>query len=120
MAKRRTTPARMPGNPTGDEHSLLLRSAESLGRIIGTLQRQLDSATRRLSIHDNGGNGKGPNGKRPSDKKKNRKSGKQAGAKKTVGVRTSKSATSVASEARSKRKRPSPHPTSRDPKSPSA
>ena len=32
--------------------SLLLRSAESLGRMIGALQRQLDEATRRLSEFD--------------------------------------------------------------------
>ena len=31
------------------EESLLLRSAESLGRVIGALQRQLDGATRRLA-----------------------------------------------------------------------
>jgi hypothetical protein len=32
-----------------EEESLLLRSAESLGRVIGALQRQLDGATRRLA-----------------------------------------------------------------------
>jgi hypothetical protein len=32
-----------------DDESLLLRSAESLGRVIGALQRQLDGATRRLA-----------------------------------------------------------------------
>jgi hypothetical protein len=32
-----------------EEDSLLLRSAESLGRVIGALQRQLDGATRRLA-----------------------------------------------------------------------
>ena len=31
------------------ESSLFLRSAESLGRVIGTLQRQLDSASKRLT-----------------------------------------------------------------------
>ena len=31
------------------DESLLLRSAESLGRMIGTLQRQLDIATGRLA-----------------------------------------------------------------------
>ena len=30
------------------DDSLLLRSAESLGRVIGALQRQLDGATKRL------------------------------------------------------------------------
>ncbi len=32
-----------------EDESLLLRSAESLGRMIGSLQRQLDVATRRLA-----------------------------------------------------------------------
>jgi hypothetical protein len=31
------------------EDSLLIRSAESLGRVIGTLQRELDKATSRLN-----------------------------------------------------------------------
>jgi hypothetical protein len=31
-----------------EEHSLLLRSAESLGRVIGALQRQLDDVSRRM------------------------------------------------------------------------
>ena len=55
MAKRiKAPPARPPVDGAGvevagEEHSLLLRSAESLGRVIGVLQRQLDDATRRLS-----------------------------------------------------------------------
>ena len=54
MAKRRKAlPARPPTEGAGDEHSLLLRSAESLGRVIGALQRQLDDATRRLSLDGN-------------------------------------------------------------------
>jgi hypothetical protein len=32
-----------------DEDSILLRSAESIGRVIGTLQRQLDGARNRLA-----------------------------------------------------------------------
>jgi hypothetical protein len=42
-------PARKPRDRSRDDDSLLLRSAESLGRVIGALQRQLDGATRRLS-----------------------------------------------------------------------
>src|SRR5687768_889157 len=43
-------PARKPRDRSrDDDDSLLLRSAESLGRVIGALQRQLDGATRRLS-----------------------------------------------------------------------
>ena len=36
------------------DDSLLLRSAESLGRMIGALQRQLDSASHRMSSIDDG------------------------------------------------------------------
>jgi hypothetical protein len=43
-------PARKPRDRfRDDDDSLLLRSAESLGRVIGALQKQLDGATRRLS-----------------------------------------------------------------------
>ena len=34
---------------SGDDDSLLIRSAESLGRVIGSLQRQVQGATRRMS-----------------------------------------------------------------------
>lgn len=50
MAKhRKTLPARRK-NGNGND-SLLIRSAESLGRMIGTLQRQLDAA-RELTVRD--------------------------------------------------------------------
>ena len=56
MAKRKTVlQARKPGDRSRDDDSLLLRSAESLGRVIGALQRQLDGATRKLA--GSGGNG---------------------------------------------------------------
>jgi hypothetical protein len=42
-------PARKMRDRSRDDDSLLLRSAESLGRVIGALQRQLDGATKRLS-----------------------------------------------------------------------
>lgn len=47
--QKRVLPARKPIDRSRDDESLLLRSAESLGRVIGSLQRQLDSATKRLS-----------------------------------------------------------------------
>jgi hypothetical protein len=48
MAKQdKIVPARRQREKPDD--SLLIRSAESLGRVIGTLQRQLDGATRRIS-----------------------------------------------------------------------
>jgi hypothetical protein len=60
----------------GDDDSLLLRSAESLGRVIGALQRQLDGATKRLSYVD--GDGGTPNGqsRRSAPNGQSRRSGK--------------------------------------------
>ena len=50
MAKQsKMLPVRKPRGQSRDNDSLLLRSAESLGRVIGELQRQLDRATARLS-----------------------------------------------------------------------
>jgi hypothetical protein len=52
MAKRKKVlPARKPRDRSRDD-SLLLRSAETLGRVIGALQRQLDGATKRLKEAD--------------------------------------------------------------------
>lgn len=53
----------LPAHPTRDRtrdnnESLLLRSAESLGRMIGTLQRQLDVATGRVSSGKPNGTGR--------------------------------------------------------------
>ena len=47
--KRALPQQRKPRDRSRDEESLLLRSAESLGRMIGALQRQLDGATKRLA-----------------------------------------------------------------------
>jgi hypothetical protein len=53
MAKQgKVLPARRQRD--GDEPSVLLRSAESLGRVIGLLQRQLDTASTRISGKTNG------------------------------------------------------------------
>ena len=48
MARKRN-PADTTRDRSRDDESLLLRSAESLGRMIGTLQRQLDIATGRIA-----------------------------------------------------------------------
>ena len=51
----------IPAHPTRDrtrDESLLLRSAESLGRMIGSLQRQLDVATGRLNAGKPNGSGR--------------------------------------------------------------
>lgn len=105
MAKQgRLLPARKPR----EDESLLLRSAETLGRMIGSLQRQLDDATRRLSGNDGNGAAKGfrmtPDGDgrraqattKPGSKsgatkirstadRKSKRASKSAAAKKTTG-----------------------------------
>jgi hypothetical protein len=76
MAKRRKAPpARKPAVAHVEEHSLLLRSAESLGRVIGALQRQLDDASRRLGAGKSSGkmNGSDGNGSKSVRKKKTAK-----------------------------------------------
>jgi hypothetical protein len=45
---RKKPPAHPARDRSRDDESLLLRSAESLGRMIGSLQRQLEAATGRL------------------------------------------------------------------------
>jgi hypothetical protein len=72
MARRDKEPAQEQESewmPTGED-SLLLRSAESLGRVIGSLQRELDNAARHLFKADGHGrrdgnarNGNGRDGK---------------------------------------------------------
>lgn len=55
---RKTTSAQTARERSRDDESLLLRSAESLGRMIGSLQRQLDIATGRLSGSKPNGTGR--------------------------------------------------------------
>ena len=55
---RKALPAHPARDRTRDNESLLLRSAESLGRMIGSLQRQLDVATRRLTAGKPNGSGR--------------------------------------------------------------
>lgn len=57
MAKqRKMLPARRPRNAANG--SMLIRSAESLGRVIGSLQRQLDAA-RQLTVRATDGSARG-------------------------------------------------------------
>jgi hypothetical protein len=59
MAKQgKVLPAR---RPRGKE-SLLIRSAESIGRVIGTLQRQLEARPPRETAHNGSSNAMRPNG----------------------------------------------------------
>lgn len=64
--QRKTLPAR---RKNAIDTSLLIRSAESLGRVIGSLQRQLDAArqlTARSAGTEPGGYGHAPARKRAS------------------------------------------------------
>jgi hypothetical protein len=67
----------MAKNRPRDDESLLLRSAESLGRMIGSLQRQLEVATGRLI-----------------DAKPNSAGARKAAKARSGGVRTRSGATS--------------------------
>jgi len=55
---RKAIPAHPTRDRTRDNDALLLRSAESLGRMIGSLQRQLDVATGRLNAGKPNGSGR--------------------------------------------------------------
>jgi len=55
---RKAIPAHPTRDRTRNNESLLLRSAESLGRMIGSLQRQLDVATGRLDAGKPNGSGR--------------------------------------------------------------
>jgi hypothetical protein len=55
---RKAIPAHPARDRSRDNESLLLRSAESLGRMIGSLQRQLDVATGRLGRCKTNGSGR--------------------------------------------------------------
>ena len=77
----------------GGEDALLIRSAESLGRMIGSLQRQLDGASRTLSGGralrmfgmDGRGNGAAPRVAKAADAKPRKKAGTAAGVAKSGG-----------------------------------
>ena len=75
----------MAKNRSRDDESLLLRSAESLGRMIGSLQRQLDIATGRLA-------GSKPAGRRPKSAAVKSSVKARSGATKTRGGARKKSA----------------------------
>jgi len=82
---RKSIPAHPARDRSRDDESLLLRSAESLGRMIGSLQRQLDIATGRLA------------GSKPDGRRRKRAAAKssvkaRSGATKTRGGARKKSA----------------------------
>ena len=79
MAKRRKAPpAQKPRVAQMEEHSLLLRSAETLGRVMGSLQRQLDDASRRLGAGTSHGKMDGVDGSGPKIVRKKKKAKKTA------------------------------------------
>ena len=81
MARKRS-PAGPARDRSRDDGSLLLRSAESLGRMIGTLQRQLDIATGRIAgTKKNGGAGKPAKGRTRSAATATRGTAKRAAKK---------------------------------------
>ena len=91
---RKTIPAYPLRDRSRDDESLLLRSAESLGRMIGSLQRQLDVATGRYAAAKPNGAGKKNAGAKRSMKAKSgntnsrgkarQKSGSHAAARKSA------------------------------------
>ena len=85
---RKALPAHPARDRTRDE-SLLLRSAESLGRMIGSLQRQLDIATGRLNAGKPNGSGRKRVAARSSAKAMSGMTGTSAGARKKSSARKS-------------------------------
>jgi hypothetical protein len=78
VSRTRKAPDRLAGN-----ESILLRSAETIGRVIGTLQRQLDGARSRLSglAADGDGANNGHNGTRSIHLRQDAHSQGKAGSK---------------------------------------
>lgn len=88
MARQgKTLPARKPRDRSRDEDSVLLRSAETLGRVIGSLQRQLDGATKRVS-----GTAAGVINMLPARKGKGNGSTRNGGIRKSAPARARKTA----------------------------
>ena len=67
---RKSIPAHPSRDRSRDDESLLLRSAESLGRMIGSLQRQLEVATGRFAASKPDGMGRKKSGTKRSVKAK--------------------------------------------------
>ena len=118
MAKRgRELPARKQRDRSREDESLLIRSAESLGRMIGSLQRQLDGAGKRISetaddvmgnlpdMPFSGGKGASQRSGTAKRKKKNTSGTKKTAARKRPARKSAARArTSGATKARRSRK----------------
>ena len=90
----RKTPAYPSRERSRDDESLLLRSAESLGRMIGSLQRQLDVATGRFA-GSNKPNGRATSSAKRSVKAKSGTGNSRGGARKRSVASSSKARKSV-------------------------
>jgi hypothetical protein len=103
MTKRKTVlPARKQRDRSRDDDSLLLRSAESLGRVIGALQRELDKAARQLSADPAGDDDRGGPTARPQAPPKGTRRAKGKTAKTKVRAKTKRTARTAAMATRQK------------------
>jgi len=110
MTKRKTVlRARKQRDRSRDDDSLLLRSAESLGRVIGALQRELDKAARQLSADPAGDDDRGgpttrpkapPKGTRRAKKKTVKTSAKTKRTARTAAMTTRRKAARAAANGR--------------------
>jgi hypothetical protein len=87
---RKSIPAHPSRDRSRDDESLLLRSAESLGRMIGALQRQLEAATGRFAASKPNGMGRKHSGAKRSASAKSGATKSRGGARKrSSAVKTS-------------------------------
>jgi hypothetical protein len=99
MAKQRTKvlPSRKP-TASRDEDSLLTRSAESLGRVVGSLQRQVQGTRKRMSTVAKDamdalpelprfGSRRAQSGRKSASRKRSASQKRAAGARKASGAR---------------------------------
>ena|SRR2546422_9103113 len=96
---RKTIPAHSGRDRSREDESLLLRSAESLGRMIGSLQRQLEIATGRLQ----GSKPNGSVGRKSAAAKRSVKA--KSGAATSRGGARKKSAAGTSAASKSAKKR---------------
>ena len=95
---RKAIPPRAGRVRSREDESLLLRSAQSLGRMIGALQRQLDIATGRLE-------GSKANGSIARKRVAPKRGAKAKGGTTSRGVARTKSAAATSAARRSAKKR---------------
>ena len=110
MAKRRmkVLPARKPAR-SRDDDSLLVRSAESLGRVVGSLKRRVQGTTKRMSRAEEAAGalpdlrrvGTPPGrGRKTPRARKTRAARKRAGTRKRAGARKGSRARKMAASGR--------------------